>query len=289
MAIKKRVSRQLNNGSGFKKIDDIQNTKITKDNLVDVLLSIEDKDICASLIMSIFGEFNGKALCNPYDTLIIPIGLYGKIHNKPNKNKFTTTVGLWIFNKHFIEPRLFKLLGYVNYEISKKSFNKLNKILSQAVLEDEISTDDLADYMMKTQEFMKFETILTPNHSEELLTCTKKINVKKEQLIKKYDEKLKAGDPVAIEDMEKELLDYAKQLLGNDPALDTFMSGAQGSFANHFKNTYISKGAVANPDPTAKQKDNIITSNYMDGISKDEYSKLANSLAAGPYARGNVA
>ena len=34
MAIKKRVSRQLNNGSGFNKIEDIRNTKISKDNLV---------------------------------------------------------------------------------------------------------------------------------------------------------------------------------------------------------------------------------------------------------------
>lgn len=289
MAIKKRVSRQLNNGSGFNKIEDIRNTKISKDNLVDVLLSIEDKDICTSLIMNIFGEFDGKALCNPYDTLVIPPGLYGKIHNKPNKNKFTTTVGLWIFNKHFIEPRLFKVLGYVNYEIGKKNSNKINKILSQAVLEDEIATDDLADYLMKTQEFMKFETILTPNHSEELLTCTKKINVKKQQLLKKHDEKIKAGDPVIIEQIEKELLDYAKQLLGDDPAMDIFTSGALGNFGNHFKNTYISKGAVMNPDPTAEQKYNIITSNYMDGINREEYSKLANSLAAGPYARGNVA
>ena len=286
MAITKRISKQLNDGSKFNKIEDIKNTKITKNNLVDVLLSLEDSDITTSLIMDIFGEFDGKSLCSPYDTLVIPPGIYGVIHKKPNKNKFTTTVGLWIYNKHFIEPGLFHILKYVNYEINKKTSNKINKILSEAVIEDEITTKELSDYLMRTQEFMKFETILTPNHSEELLCCTKKINIKKKQIIKKYEEKIKAGDPVAAEDMEKELLDYAKTLLQNDPALDTFMSGAQGDFANHFKNTYISKGAVANPDPTAKQKYNIITSNYMDGISKEEYSKIANSLAAGPYARG---
>ena len=86
MAIKKRVSRQLNDGSGFNKIDNISDTKITKDNLVDVLLSLEDKDITTSLIMNLFGEFNGKSLCNPYDILVIPAGIYGKIHKKPNKN-----------------------------------------------------------------------------------------------------------------------------------------------------------------------------------------------------------
>ena len=38
MAIKKRVSKQLNNGADFKKIDNIGDTEITKNNLVDVLL-----------------------------------------------------------------------------------------------------------------------------------------------------------------------------------------------------------------------------------------------------------
>ena len=42
MAIKKRVSKQLNNGADFKKIDNIGDTEITKNNLVDVLLSLED-------------------------------------------------------------------------------------------------------------------------------------------------------------------------------------------------------------------------------------------------------
>jgi hypothetical protein len=43
------------------------------------------------------------------------------------------------------------------------------------------------------------------------------------------------------------------------------------------------RGAVKDPDPNKGY--NIITSNYMEGISKDEYASFANSLAAGPYAR----
>ena len=66
--------------------------------------------------------------------------------------------------------------------------------------------------------------------------------------------------------------------------MDVYRSGAVGSFDNNFKNLFIMKGAVKDPDPTKGY--NIITSNYMDGVSKEEYSALANSLAAGPYARG---
>ena len=45
------------------------------------------------------------------------------------------------------------------------------------------------------------------------------------------------------------------------------------------------KGAIRNPDPNVTQEYNIATSSFVDGISADEYSLLANSLAGGPYAR----
>ena len=53
----------------------------------------------------------------------------------------------------------------------------------------------------------------------------------------------------------------------------------------NFKNMFVMKGAIRDPDPNAKQKYNIVTSNYIDGVSKEEYSTLCNSLAAGPYSR----
>ena len=45
------------------------------------------------------------------------------------------------------------------------------------------------------------------------------------------------------------------------------------------------KGAIANPDPNAKQQFSVATSNFIDGVSADEYSLLANSLVSGPYSR----
>lgn len=278
----KRSSVVINPDGHFNKIENIKDTKITKNNIGDVLLSLDPKDITMSFLMSIFGEFNGKSLCNPYDVLIVPTGHY---HN--NKNKFTTTVGLWIFNILFIESNnLFDELGYVNETISKKGFGKLNQKLSYALIEDRITTDQLSRFLETTQFTMPLETVLTPNHSQEMLTCSNKISKKKDELFKKYKKEIDEGNVVIVEKIEKELLDYAKELLGDDPALDTFISGSQGTFDNHFKNIYIMKGATRNPDPNAPKQYNIIKSNYIDGISAEDYSNTANSLAAGPYARG---
>jgi len=132
---------------------------------------------------------------------------------------------------------------------------------------------------------MPFISILSPTYTTKMLTCTSVINKKKEELIKKYQDALDAGDEVVAEKIEKELLDFALKYLDGDPSMDSFLSGAGGNIENHFKNMYVMKGAVRDPDPNAKKKYNIATSNYMDGIKPEEYVIFANSLSAGPFSR----
>jgi hypothetical protein len=109
---------------------------------------------------------------------------------------------------------------------------------------------------------------------------------KKMELYKKYKADIDAGKIDVAEKMEKELLEYAKEYMGDDPSMDMFSSGGGGTFGNNFKNLYIMKGPIKDPDPNAKQSYNVALSNYCDGISADEYTLVANSLAAGPYSRG---
>ena len=63
------------------------------------------------------------------------------------------------------------------------------------------------------------------------------------------------------------------------------MSGAGSDWKNNFKNMYVMRGAIANPDPNAKRQFDVATSNFIDGISADEYSLIANSLVNGSYSR----
>lgn len=256
---------------------------ITNKEDIDFILSIKEEDISHTLVMEMFGEFNGKQRFNTYDTIDIPPGFYGP-EGKKNKNTFKTTVGLWVWNKYHLEQELHDVIGYVNVTVDKKTFGKINKKLSYAVLEDDIDIEVLKRYILKTQKIMPFVSVLSPSMTEKMLTSTKVINKKKEELKKKYKKEIESGDEVGIEKMEKELIEFSKEYLKDDPSMDSFDSGARGSFGNNFKNMFISKGAIKDPDPNKGY--NIALSNYMDGVSKEEYSIIANSLAAGPYARG---
>lgn len=251
---------------------------------VEYFVNLKEEDITTTFIMDTFGTFDTGQKFRPYDIITIPANSYGP-SGKRNKNAFTTTVGIWVFNKYFIEPHLFDLFHYVNETISKKTFGKLNAQLSRAVLEDKVPLSALQDFMQKTQKCMPYISVLAPNYTDKMLTCSKVFEKKKQELLVKYKDGIEKGDEVVLAKVEKELLDYAIDYMGDDPSMDMFISGARGTLHNNFKNMFVIKGTVKDPDPNAKQKYKMITSNYIDGIKPEEYALLANSLAAGPYAR----
>lgn len=257
--------------------------EIKDKDLINELLSLtEDDCLTLSTIMNLLGDFGDGEKCKPYDYFLVPVNTYGS-KDKKNKKSFYTTVGLWIFNKAFIEKDLFDIFQYIDEPITKKSHGKINSQLSYAVIEDKISLDVLKQFEMKVQKFMPLVSILSASYTDKMLTITKDINKKKKELLKKYDEGIKNQDPKVMDIVEKELLDYAKELLKDDPSMDMFDSGARASFGNNFKNMFVSKGAIKNPDPDKGY--DLITSSYIDGVTKEEYAPFAASLSAGPYSR----
>lgn len=286
----KRISKhwEINNNI---KVEEFNLDEINKSNLVNHMIVLKQSDVSYSMIMTLFGSFDGKSLCHHYDTFDVPVGAFSFTNKKgkvvSNSEKFTTTFGIWIFNIFFLQGFDFSFLfdGYVNENVNKGLFEDINQTLVYAIAEDKIDTERYKHFLDYTQFFMPYETILSPNHTEAILASTKLIEKKKKELLKIYGDELEKGNVVIAEKMEKELLDYAKEILKDDPSLDVYLSGAGGSIGNNFKNLYVMKGAVRDPNPDAKKEYNIATSNFANGISADEYTIIANALAAGPYSR----
>lgn len=249
----------------------------------DEILSLSNKDcLKTSVFMEYFGDFKShKRKYNVYDILRVPKGTY---HN--NKNEFTTTIGRWFFNKAVIDYNdLFPIFQYINNEITKGAYKKMNNKLSYALLEDRITVDQIKGFIMSFQKLMPYTTIICPTATEGFLTISNRIAPKKKELLKKYEKEIKEHNALEYNRLEKELLDYSLDLLeeDGDEALDLLKSGAGADIGNNYKNMYITKGAQKNPDPT--KPFNIITSCYAEGMSREDYPKICNSLAAGPYAR----
>ena len=262
-------------------------SKMIKDQKdIDYLLNIDEKTACSlSFIMETFGIFKNKRRFEPYDLIQIPAGKFGNDKMK-NKEAFITTAGLWVYNKAFIEKELIPILGYINEPLTSDVTDDINQKITYALLEDRITIDMLKRYIMKEQKFQPYCNILCSSFSEEMLLSTSKIDQKKKELQKKYEKELngdEASKLLAADKMEKELLSYSKEILKDDPAMDIYNSGAKGSFGNNFKNLFVMKGIIRDPDPTKSY--DVCMSNYIDGIKKEDYATMAKSLAEGPYSR----
>ncbi len=254
---------------------------------IEYILSLTPSDITQETIMEMFGDFNGKKRFNTYDLITIPSGKIGYILNGKritNYNSFVTTVGRWIFNIFFIfsDPNIAAVVGYINEDLTKKLYNKIYSSLTYALLENKIDIKSYKEYLFKYQFFMQFVSIISPSWSDNIITIADKINPDKNKLIKENKDKIDNGDIFTTDIISNELLKKSKEILKDDPAMDLFNSGV-GSFDNNFKNIFVMRGSVKDPDPTKGY--NAITGNFINGIPKEEYSKLANSLSAGPYAR----
>lgn len=257
---------------------------ITDKKALEYILSIdESKGLLRSTVLELFAEFNGKRKFNTYDIITIPPNSYGP-KDRRNKNSFNTTIGIWLFNRVFIENDLFDSYKYINKTITKKVFKSIAQDITYKILENKYKLEVLKRFMLKGQKFMPYVTILSENSTIKLLTITKKIEIEKSKLLKKYSEEIKKKDPYTVIKIQNELLELAKKELKDDPSMDIYNSGAKENINNDFKNMYIMKGLIRNPDKTKGY--NLITSNYMTGIKKEEYVDFANSLAEGPYSRG---
>lgn len=268
-----------------------EDTYPTKDNLADWFIHMKYDNINYDFIMNTFGSFGDDVLAHTYDLLEVPPKSFTfKDYNgkeKSNTNTFVTTLGIWIYNKALNEFGLSKLFnGYINENLNKKKYkNKVEDAIACAVIEDEITTKQVEDFENFMQWIMPFEDILSPNHTEKQLVCARVIEKRKKELLKKYQKEISEGNLVVTQKIVDELLDLAKDYLADDPYLDTIESQAGGDFNNNFRNMYVMRGAVANEDPTAKQKYNVVTSNLIDGIKPNEYSTMAGAGVGGAYSR----
>jgi hypothetical protein len=262
--------------------------------VLNEILSLTHHDACRkSFIMDWFGDYGEGPRFNPYDTFEVPKGGYSlvsyqpdqtpadsSVDPKPNKQKFITTLGLWVFNKSFLEP-VSAITGYINHTVDGDEYSSINKQLSYALMEEKITVDQLKEFIMQSQILMTCTAAICPSHTEAMLLFTDKVNKKKEELEKKYKKDLDNVNLTTIKNIEDELIKYAKDQLKDEESVDMYNSGARGSWGNNFKNMYIMKGPIRKTDGTY----DYIGTSYIEGLSPKDFAKENDSAVGGPYSR----
>ena len=109
-----------------------------------------------------------------------------------------------------------------------------------------------------------------------------KVEAKKEELLKKYEKEVAAGDKVIIKQIENELVDYAREVLKDDDMGMMVYNSGQINFANNYKNNFIAKGMIYD---AIDKKYKFVKSSLSDGINVEEIPNMTNGTVHIEYTK----
>ena len=203
-----------------------------------------------------------------------------------NKEVIQTTAGRIIFNKMCIEGKVDSVTGYVNMPFTKKNFGKFVNMLSDAIMEDKLSTDAYAKFIHYYSFFgLKITASIAPSFSEAILKPIPEVIKRRDERIKEIEANTDLTPEQKTQEyskLENELTDMAKGYVKDDPSMILFDSGARGNFGVEYKVMSIFGGLVPN---TASGGHDFMTSNYMDGLKKEDIPKAGNLVVGASYPR----
>ena len=253
---------------------------------VNAYLELKPDNFTRTRIAQMFADLNNsegtkntkrrKSRHQPWDRMTIPAGYF-----YDGQKETITTIGKFLFNKYVLEgsgiigaSQLF--LGVLN----KNGLEAIDELVAYLYLEDKITRQQFNAYIDRRDNLGYWlNGMLVHTISQKMSKPLKAIEVKKAQLLKKYEKEIEAKNIAVMTDIEKELIEYAKDLLGDDPGMELYHSGGL-NFKNNFKNNSIIKGPVMN---NLTGEYDFIQNSYMDGIEIKDIPSHANSILAGQY------
>lgn len=251
------------------------------------ILSAELKDMNKALMESLFAAYYDKATNTPK-----PPAFKSDEKIKLTKSEYQyvngeieTTLGLLFMNRYLLEyVGIIKFIGYWNNPLDMKNLEKLNVLVNNLVITDQIDTKVLGAFVDR-RDLLGFHaaSFLSSSISPSLVRPMDDVKQLKMQLLEQYKDQLHSNDPtqqlMASNAVEKELMKVVRKNLANDYGYDMYASG-DGNLDNNYKTINVMRGAVFNG---LTGRFDISESSLMDGIQKKDIPSFANSVVAGAY------
>lgn len=249
------------------------------------LLSLKPEEITIPLITKYFGYRLIDRKTFKYEGPKIPQNSTfslkaGEYINKDAVQK--TNAGILLFNKLIIDGKISHIVpnGYYNEVLTSKKVNALFDMMATAVTEGKLDIKSLVK-TLKAIEFygLKTVSIFSPSFTEKILKPDPNIMAQKDCLLKEMGD---AKDLKTMVDIEDKLVSDAKKANKDDAGMTLYDSGSRGSFDNDYKNISVMIGPTFNPQTGEYE---LMTSNYMDGLKKEDIPKAGNSVVSASYPK----
>ena len=263
-------------------------TKTVPDTEVQKIVTANPDDITFEYLVELFGNRASKDSNGHLVKTVAKYKTTDTVKLKPkslfNDETIHTTIGRLIFNKVILEGSgVIRATRYQNSLIDGKGLEELESVISKALANDIITTNEMSAYIDKRDWLlMQLNAVICVSFTPNIIEAPKEVLKLRSELIKENKEGLKEGDPAVAEKIENVLLTKTKEVLNDDPGMDLYNSGARGSFGNNYKNMYLFRGAIKNE---ATGKFDIITNSLTDGLGKDSFAPHSNTILGGAYPK----
>lgn len=203
------------------------------------------------------------------------------------KEHSATTVGIYLVNKFIIEP--FQVFGYVNKTFTDKVWSSLEDKIAEALLDGKITQETVCEYIDRSQYLLggPLAHIINPSLSSAILNLPPKAKKLQKELMEKNKDRILNNDPNASAEISNAVVTEALKDIKaeNDPSISLFTSGAVDPY-NNYRTMFVMKGAIKDNTGESPTGYKIVTSNYNDGISKEDVGKIADALVTSSYSSG---
>lgn len=237
----------------------------------------------AQLFSDLFAGHKGKPPKYRVDD-IISIGPEQSPFVNPNTS---TTTGIFLFNKFILEP--LAVFGYVNKPFDSKALGNMEDGVADALMQRDLTTAQVAEYIDRMQFLLggPLAHIINPSINPDIMTLPPQAAALKKKLLAENKEGIEANDPQTSSKIEKEVTKVAMDWMNerNDPSLSFFKSGAIDPY-NNYRTMFVMKGAVKDNTGESPTGYKIVTSEYDNGISKEDMPKIADTVVTSSYNSG---
>ena len=264
----------------------VSNSSSTKVAL-DRILSVDAENINKTFLEGLFAGYHDKESNRFMPPNFKPTSkiTLTKDQYKYVKEPTETTLGRLILNRYLLERTgAIQYLGYWNKPINKKALEALNTEINNLVVNDQLTTTDLANYI-DSRDRLGFwcAAFLSVSLTSALLAPMENVAKRKKDLFKQYSNELNSDNPVeqimTTNKIEAELMKMVRENLSKDSGYDLYASG-DGNLDNNYKTINVMRGAVFD---NTKKKYSIVDHSLMEGITKKDIPAFANSVVAAAY------
>lgn len=203
------------------------------------------------------------------------------------KENSSTTCGIYLFNKFILEP--LKIFGYVNKPFGKKELDALEDGISDGLMQKDLTTEQVAEFIDRLQFLLggPLAHLINPSINPDIMTLPPQAAALKKKLLVENKAGIEANDPQTSSKIEKEVTKVAMDWMNerNDPSLSFFKSGAIDPY-NNYRTMFVMKGAVKDNTGESPTGYKIVTSEYDNGITKEDMPKIADTVVTSSYNSG---